>query len=247
MTKEELFKTLKDYFEKLIMKNNLDYTDIKITSKALTPKEAIGFTKRKDFPIIVGKESMLQAQYLGDYGQAFTDAPSIFEGNIKEILELDIINDHYSRGLFIATLNAVMCNLGLIRNTIHCKNKEPELCAKKFVEYINDNYCGKKIALVGYQPAILEALSEKFNLRVLDLNQDNIGKTRYGILIEDGVKDYKEVVLKWADCVLCTGSTLCNGSIVDFIDIGKEVLFFGTTAAGACKILDLKRVCFYSA
>ncbi|WP_243444996.1 Rossmann-like domain-containing protein [Romboutsia maritimum] len=246
MTKEELFQMIKESFRDLVIKNNLYSTDIKINSKALSADEAIGITKRKDFPIIVGKEVMLQAEYLGSYGQAFTDAPSTFEGTIEDILDFDIINNRHSRGLFIASMNAVMCKLGLTENTIHCKNEEPELCAKKFIDYIKENYNNEKIALVGYQPAILEALSKNFDIRVLDLNKDNINKSRYGVLIEDGTKDYEEVVLKWADCVLCTGSTLCNGSIINFIDIGKDVIFFGTTIAGASKILGLKRACFYS-
>ncbi|WMJ87964.1 hypothetical protein [Anaerocolumna sp. MB42-C2] len=60
------------------------------------------------------------------------------------------------------------------------------------------------------------------------------------------MKDFEQVVVKWADLVLCTGSTICNGSIVNFLNLDKEVLFFGTTLAGAAQMLSLKRVCFYS-
>lgn len=189
---------------------------------------------------------MLQAEHNGSFGQAFTDSPSFFRGSLEEILSMDIDSDPHARGLLISALNAVMRNVGLIENTIHCKNGEPESCAEKFAEYIKENYNNPKIALIGYQPAILEALSKEFDLRVLDLNPDNVGEIRYNVLVENGIRDYEEVVLNWADLVLCTGSTLCNGSIVNFIDIGKEVIFFGTTLAGAAKLLGLKRLCFCS-
>lgn len=247
MTKEELFITLKNEFKKIIEKNNLQSEKIKITLKGLTPTEAIGVTKRQDFPIIAGREVMLMAEYQGSFGQAFTDSPALFNGNLKEIIDLDIINDDYSRGLFIASLNAVMKHLNLIEKTVHCKNDEPEICALEFAKFTEQNYKDKKIALIGYQPAILEALSSKnYNVRILDLNPAHVGKERYGVKVEDGIADYDEVVLNWADVVYCTGSTLCNGSIVNFLNLDKEVIFFGTTIAGAAKILNLKRACFCS-
>lgn len=247
MTKEELFNKLKNELQKIIQENNLQTDKIKITSKGLTPTEAIGVTKRDDFPIISGREIMLMAEYQGSFGQAFTDSPALFNGTLEEILGLDIVNDDYSRGLFIASLNAVMKHLNLIEKTIHCKNDEPELCATEFAKFTEANYKDKKIALIGYQPAILESLSKNnFNVRVLDLNPAHVGKNRYGIKVEDGVADYDEVVLNWADVVYCTGSTLCNGSIVNFLDLDKEVIFFGTTIAGTAKILNLKRACFCS-
>jgi len=203
----------------------------------------IGNTRRKDYPILTGREVMLQAEYKGAFGQSFTDAPSEFSGTLNEIVELDLSKDSHNRGLFIAALNAVMAKLGLIGHTIHCRTEDPEKCALEFADYIRENYKDKKVALVGYQPSILESLSKEFTVRVLDLNPKNVGQIRCGVKVEHGVNDYKEVVLNWADVVLCTGSTLCNGTIVNFIDIGKDVLFFGITAAGATELLGLKRLC----
>ena len=50
--------------------------------------------------------------------------------------------------------------------------------------------------------------------------------------------------MDYADLVLCTGSTACNGSIVNYIDIGKEVVFYGTTFSGGAVLMDQKRSCF---
>ena len=62
--------------------------------------------------------------------------------------------------------------------------------------------------------------------------------------MEHGVDDFDEVVVNWSDLVLCTGSTLSNGTITNFLDLEKEVLFFGTTLAGAAEMLGCKRMCF---
>lgn len=247
MTTKMLFDTLKKEFGKIIREHQLSASEIVIHSKALSAQEAIGITERKDFPIITGKETMLEAHFRGAAGQSFTDAPAAFQGKLEDILSMDIEEDPHARGLFIASMNAVMRYLGLIEKTIHCKNEEPELCAKELTACIREKYGSPKITLVGYQPAMLESLAKAFPLRVLDLDVQNINQVRYGVRVEDGVDAYEDAVLNWPDLVLCTGSTLCNGSIVNFLEIGKEVLFFGTTISGAAYILGLPRVCFYSA
>ena len=247
MTIEQVYRSLKEGLHQIIRQNGLSASRIDITCRALSPEEAIGATVRKDFPILTGKEIMIQATYMGSHGQAFTDSPAVFSGNLDEILHLDIVGDTHARGLFTAALNAVMRHAGLIEKTIHCKDGDPEICARKFIPYIKENYGNPKTALIGYQPALMENLSEAFDLRVLDLNPENIGKTRFGTRIENGTDSYEDAVLHWAELVLCTGSTLCNGSIVNFMDTGKDVVFFGTTLAGAAHILGLKRVCFCAA
>lgn len=244
MTQKQLYGTLKMEFLKMLEAANLIEAEIEIDSKVLSPEEAIGITKRRDFPIIQGKEVMLQAEYKGAFGQSFTDSPAIFKGTLKEICSMDLESDAQAKGLFIAALNAVMNHLGKAKCTVHCKGEGPEKCAVDAVQYIIGKYGNPKVALVGYQPALLEKLSQKFELRVLDLNKENIGQVRYGVKVEDGISNYAEVAKEWADLVLCTGSTICNGTIVNFIGLDKPVLFFGTTLAGAAPILGLERLCF---
>ena len=57
-----IFDILRDYLLVQVDKYNLNMDMISIVSKSLSSKEAIGNTKRKDFPIIVGKEIMLEAE-----------------------------------------------------------------------------------------------------------------------------------------------------------------------------------------
>ena len=158
---------------------------------------------------------------------------------------LDIANDAHARGIFIASLNAVMNALGRCKGTVHCRTDGPELCAKEMEAYLEEHYANaKRIGLVGYQPALLEMLSNSDReVRVLDLNPANIGENRYGIQVEDGATQ-KDDVIEWADLILCTGSTICNGTIVDYLNLEKEVLFFGISIAGAAEFLGVKRVCF---
>ncbi|MDB3083360.1 hypothetical protein C4097_02120 [Clostridioides difficile] len=240
-----IFDTLKDYLLEQVDKYNLDMDMISIVSKSLSAKEAIGNTKRKDFPIIVGKEIMLEADFKGAKGQAFTSTPAIFEGSLKEILSLDLHGSSHDRSLFIASLNAVMRHLGMTNRTIHCKNNEPEICAKNFPKVIKSKFNNPKVAIIGYQPAIIDNVKDFFETRVLDLNPEFIDTIQYNVKIEDGIRDYEDVI-SWADIIICTGSTLCNNSIVNFISLNKPVYYYGTTIAGASNILVLKRLCFCS-
>ncbi|MCI9974789.1 hypothetical protein JY742_01550 [Clostridioides difficile] len=240
-----IFDTLKDYLLEQVDKYNLDMDMISIVSKSLSAREAIGNTKRKDFPIIIGKEIMLEADFKGSKGQAFTSTPAIFEGSLKEILSLDLHASSHDRSLFIASLNAVMRHLGMTDRTIHCKNNEPEICAKNFPKVIKSKFNNPKVAIIGYQPAIIDNVKDFFETRVLDLNPEFIDTIQYNVKIEDGIRDYEDVI-SWADIIICTGSTLCNNSIVNFISLNKPVYYYGTTIAGASNILGLKRLCFCS-
>lgn len=85
-----------------------------------------------------------------------------------------------------------------------------------------------------------------YEVRVMDLNPQNIGQIKYGIKIENGADhEVKEEFIKnYADIIFCTGSTLANGTVTDYLDIQPEVHFYGITAAGACALLGLKRLYF---
>ena len=65
--------------------------------------------------------------------------------------------------------------------------------------------------------------------------------TPAGVTIEDG-QNYEEAIA-WATVILCTGSTIINGTITHFSEAGKPVYFYGTTIAGAAVILGLQRLC----
>lgn len=245
VTPEMFYDELKERFATLLEKAGITEEQVTIDARSLTPEEAIGITRRKDFPIITGKDVMAQAQCMGAVGQAFTDAPSVFRGTLGDICALDIKTDSHNRGLFIAALNAVMNYLGQVECTVHCRHDGPEQCAEDAADFITRVYGRPKIGLIGYQPSLLERLSKDFSIRAADLSPVNIGQVRYGVLVEDGgIPGVSASICEWADLVLCTGSTICNGSIVDFLGLKDKVLFYGTTLAGAAKLMDLPRLCF---
>lgn len=244
-TAEEFYEELRKRFLALLKEEGLLLENVSLTTKSLTPEEAIGITRRKDFPIIAGKDVMVQAECRGVKGQAFTDAPTVFKGTLEDVCHLNLESDSHNRGIFIAALNAVMGYIGKCACTVHCKNEGPELCSFEVLDFVKKNYGCPKIGLIGYQPSMLERLAGELTVRVCDLNQANIGQERYGVMVEDGGKE--EVwrdICDWADLVLCTGSTICNGTIVNFIPLKDKTLFFGTTLAGAAILMDLPRLCF---
>lgn len=246
MTVQEFYTVLKERFKQVLEKYQVQDEQVDIQCRALSAQEAIGNTVRKDFPIITGKDIMIEARFQNARGQAFTDSPTAYQGTLKEILEFDIVHDPHARGLFIAVLNAVMNHLGLCCGTVHCRTEGPELCATDMLGYLRENHSAcRKIALIGYQPALLEMLSgSEFEVRVLDLNPANVGQIRYGVLVEDGKTAYQDIITGDTDLILCTGSTICNGTIVDYMDLEKPVVFFGISLAGAAVLMDLKRACF---
>lgn len=126
----------------------------------------------------------------------------------------------------------------MLLHVIHCKDNEPEICAKNFPKFIKSKFNNPKVAIIGYQPAIIDNIKDFFETRVLDLNPEFIDTIQYNVKIEDGIS--------WAEIIICTRSTLCNNSIVNFMSLNKLVYYYGTTIAGASNILGLKRLCFCS-
>jgi uncharacterized protein (DUF4213/DUF364 family) len=236
-----LYDLLKNRFAGIIAQNDLWDEKVQVTVKS--PADAIGAPKREDFPLLKGKERIVEARFRESYGQAFTDAYVQFNGELRDVVSLSLTNNE-NRATFIATMNAVMNQLGMIRGTTHCKNEEPEICSQELANYVSMNFGNPKIAVIGYQPSIVETLSERFAIQVTDLSKENIGAFKAGVKIVDGELDLEEIV-KWSDLVLATGSTVVNGTIERVVRAAgqKPLIFYGITIAGPAKLLGLNRFC----
>lgn len=234
------YENLLKKFREIVELNGLLYEKVTIKGRVLSAEEAIGNPLRKDFPIVKGKEKLIQAEFKGEKGQAYTDMSGEFSGSIEEIINRTI-NSNFDRAVFISTLNAVCRYLKITEKSVHCKDEEPEKCSKELVEYIKEKYGQPKIALIGLQPAMLERLSNNFSVRVVDLDKRNIGNMKFGILVEDA-KEKTEELLEWCEVILATGSTVANDTIEKFLD-KKPVVFFGTTIAGTAELMNLDRFC----
>jgi NifU-like protein involved in Fe-S cluster formation len=221
-------------------------TRIAVTVKRLPPGDAIGEDSRRDYPIWKGKEGVVEATVMGARGQAFTPAPADFEGSLGDLLLLDtegpLEEPIRNRGILVAAVNALCAHLGITRQTIHCKGDDPERCADDLLRGLARGILGSaKIALIGYQPTMAEALATRYSLRVLDLDPENIGKAVEGFRIEG--EDQTDDALGWCDLALVTGSTIVNGTVDRYIGLDVPVFFYGMTISGAAALLNLPRFC----
>jgi len=223
----------------LIRGRNFESEGIQIVAKTLTPEEAIGNPEHDDYPLQKGKERLMQARFRGSAGQAFTDMFGNYESNLSEVLSMDLSNN-YRRAIFVSSVNAVARHLAMVDNTVHCKDEEPTQCAEQLVEYVRERYGSPRIFLAGLQPRMLEALSGAFEVRVTDLDEEHIGKEKFGVMVES--PDARADNMAWCDIALVTGTTLTNNTIGGF-QSEKPVIFFGVTIAGPARMLGLHHFC----
>lgn len=249
--KETIFFTLEEIFEKfkiLVHNSGIMDQDISIIARPLTPEEAIGQPGRRDFPIIVGKERIIEARFRDFIGQAFTDSPGDFIGTIRDIFGLKLDNNK-NRAILIAAMNAVMSYMNLIDNTVHCKDEEPEECGQKLARDFLLKYGPIKLGIIGYNPAIVENMIRAFGTDktlISDLYRGNIGENRFGVKILDGSKD-NEFLIKESDLILVTGTTIQNNCFPQIYNWGKEygkkIIIFGVTGAAFCYFTGIERIC----
>jgi uncharacterized protein (DUF4213/DUF364 family) len=235
-------------FRRIVESEGLLDSSVTVLATPLTPEEAIGTPGRRDFPIIVGKERILEATVEGSKGQAFTDSPREFVGCLREVLDLELTTNQ-ARAIYVATLNAVLSHLELVAGTVHCRDEDPEICARDIARQLYEKYGEVPVGLIGLNPAIAERLVETFGPRrvhITDLYRDNIGKKRFGVEVWDG-RTRTEELIESARVVVFTGTTLLNDTFDDIFDAihsrGRDYVIYGVTAAGICRLSGFDRVC----
>jgi len=211
--------------------------------RPLSSGDAIG-DARDDFVLKKGKEYVIEAVFETGRGQA----PRRWDGSLREVLSLDL-SDVSRRGVIVATMNAVLRYLGLATGTIHCRDEDPVNCGAQIADRLARRFGCRRFGAVGLQPAILEALVERFSaeaVRVVDLNPENIGSTKYGVEVWNGQTELSRLV-QWCEIGLATGSSIVNGTIDEIVgcfkDKGKALIFFGNTISGVAALLNLDRLC----
>lgn len=239
----------KEVFKEIVEERNLLEESVLISFRPLKPEEAIGNPGRDDFPIIAGKERVIEASFRGKRAHVFTDSPADYEGEIGDILKMEITSNR-ERAILIGAINCVLKYLGIIEKTIHCKDEEPVKCGDLIAEFVKGRGA-EKVGLIGLNPSILEGLSKVFgekNLRVTDLNPENIGKLKQGVRIWDG-NEMTERLISESDFILVTGTTFVNGTadlIMELIKrYRKDYSIYGVTARGIAKLLNLPEICPY--
>ncbi|MDR3569043.1 MAG: DUF364 domain-containing protein [Syntrophobacteraceae bacterium] len=235
----DIYDEVKNRALRPVRENDLLREKVVIRARALSTEEAIGDPERDDFPLQKGRERLMQAEFRGAFGQAFSDHFGDFEGSLGEIFDMPLKNN-YRRAVFLAALNAVFRHLSLIDHTVHCRDKGPTECAARIPSYILERFGRVKVTQVGFQPCIAEAVAKTFPFRLLDLDADNIGREKFGTVVEGPEKTVEAA--DWADLLLVTGSTFGNDTIGRFLT-SKPVLFYGTTIAAPAYLFGLERFC----
>lgn len=219
---------------------------VEVIARVLTPGEAIGNPEHDDYPILDGRERLMEATFGNGRGVAFTDMFGNWSGTLGEILDRPAGNN-FRRAIFVATANALLHHLGKIGKTSHCKDTGPVDCAKTVCGFIVDFAVRKglaakpKIFQVGFQPRLFEALAGKYEVRITDLDAANVGKIRCGVEILDGSR-WQECI-EWCDMIFATGTTLVNDTAGPLFDSGKPAALYGVTCAAAAHLFDIERYC----
>ena len=237
---DDILNQLRESLAGLLQEHGLADESVSISAKPLSPGESIGNPEANDYPILKGKERMMQATFRNAGGQAFTDMYGTWSGKISDVVRMNLTNN-FRRALFVSSLNAVMRYLGLAERTGHCKDDGPVLCAEECLQMLRGEDPSARIALIGHQPRILEQLSMQFKLDIADMDEDNIGKRIAGVTISGPEKTQQ--IMEDADILLVTGTTLVNGTIGHFLGRQKKTIFYGVTIAGAARVLGLPRFC----
>jgi hypothetical protein len=247
----DVLERIRPEFQRRVEAARIGETTVTVQVKPLTPEEAIGHPDRTDYPILIGKERVIEARVRGGRGHAFTDTPRPFTGRLGDVVDSKL-DDSGRRAVYVATLNALLYDLGEIDGALHCRDGEPERCGEEIARRLREDYGAASAGLIGLNPAIADHLVRAFGadrVRITDLNPNTIGTARFGVEIWDGAARVDELVTA-VDVVLVTGTTIVNGTFDGIwqriAERGKRGILFGVTAAGASRLLGYERICPYA-
>ncbi len=242
-----LLKELRERWWRRVRERGLEGERLRVKARVLRPEEAIGKPSRNDYPLLKGKEVMIEACVRDGVGQAFTDQPSNYSGTLESLYNLPL-NSNRNRALLVAGINATYSLLGLVKGVKHCRDEGPELCAERMARVLLDEVGGDvRLGMIGLQPAIADRLSKVFRFfRVTDRDSENIGRRIGEVIVESS--ESNPSVIEWSDVLLITGTTLVNGTIDYFLKFSenKKLYFYGVTIASAAYEFGLRRLCFAS-
>lgn len=106
--------------------------------------------------------------------------------------------------------------------------------------YLESLYKGSRIVQIEFQPGMVDAVSRRFMLRVVDLDPQNIRTRPCRVTIEG--PEATEDAAGWAEVLLVTGSTLVNGTIGSFLD-ERSVVSHGAAIAGPAGPMGWEQFC----
>ncbi len=238
------FISFDNFIEKvklLARKSGIMNKNLEVEVGKLTPEEAIGSPLRDDFPLLKGKEFLIEAKIESVRGQAFTAYPAPFKGTIEEALNLP--DTPFATSIKVAVANAVLRYLGYVDKTIHCKDETPSKCARELIHFLKSKGYST-VSLVGLQPAFASELLSAFGknrVLIFDLDEGNIKKGFEGCEVF-GPDKYN--LLSTSDVVLATGSTVTNKTLWEISKhINGDFYLYGVTARAYAFIAGIPEFC----
>lgn len=184
-------------------------------------------------------EYCVTAELLGVKGEAYTEEPSDFRGTLKEALAIPPTEKGIS-AITIAALNAAMSYLNLAVGTFPEEEEEKFRYADALCRYVKKEFGTSNLILVGYDGYLVKRfMDEGLDFWTMDNDPANITQDLFHHVVVNNAKRNRESSFVWGKYFIVTGSTLCNGTILHYLNSNKELLFYGITCAGAATLLEL--------
>jgi hypothetical protein len=98
----------------------------------------------------------------------------------------------------------------------------------------------KDFPLVKGREVMVDNLARHYTIRVTDLDPENLGREKYGVMIEHA--DRTRDAIEWSDVVFATGSTLVNNTYRSVIR-DRPLVFYGVTVSGISHLTGCPQYC----
>ena len=237
MTIEELYQQIISAFYALegvepLLKETVSVTASKDPEQTLRPEtEPVSAVARPEYCV--------KADICGVKGEAYTETPEDFCGTLQQALEIPPTEKGIS-AVTIAALNAAMNYLQLAPGTFPEGEEARYQYADALCRYVIESHGPDNIVLVGYDGYLVKRfMDEGLIFWTMDRDPDNITQDRFHHVVVNNAKRNRESSFVWGKYFIVTGSSLCNGTILHYLNSGKELLFYGITCAGAATLLKL--------
>ena len=172
-------------------------------------------------------------------GEAYTETPQQFQGTLRQALKIDPSENGIS-AVTVSAINAAMHYLSLCPGVFPEEPQYPYEYARALCDHVIEHYGRSNIVLVGYDGYIVKQfMDEGLDFWTLDRDPDHISQDRFHHVVVNSAKRNRESSFVWGRLLIVTGSTLCNGTICQYLDSGRDLLFYGITCAGAATLLGL--------
>lgn len=237
MTIEELYGQILSAFNQLDGAKELLQEKVSVTASA-EPEKTL---RPKDDPpsTVARPEYAVTATLCGVKGEAYTETPEDFEGTLQQALDIGPGEKGISV-VTIAALNAAVSYLKKTPGTFPEGEEAHTRYADALCKYVTEHYGTNNIVLVGYDGYLVKRfMDEGLDFWTMDRDPDHIAQDRFHHVVVNNAKRNRESSFVWGKYFIVTGSTLCNGTILHYLNSGKELLFYGITCQGTATLLNL--------